>query len=423
MKQDRKIYDCAIIGGGAAGLLCAVQLARKGLRVIIIEHTKRIGSKILQTGNGKCNFTNMKMDADCFQNEDKEHVMSVIGQFDNKAVIAFFESIGVYHRERNGYVYPHSDTAASLQNALRMELEHLKVRVSTEFETRRIKLDEGVYEIFSDAYTYYAYTVLLATGSKASPKSGSDGSGYTLAEQLGHHIVKPLPALVQLVSKQKECRLMAGVRSQGTVQLYVDDRLTAKDSGEIQYAEYGISGIPVFQISRFAVSAVEQGKSVRVRIDMLPDYSDDFAERLCKEGVERFGYKTVEQFFEGIVNKKLTAAAAQRLGIKESAKVKDLGLDKLQQCVKQLKNYEMVISGYKDFDSAQVCQGGVCLDEINIKNMMSYKKPGLFFAGELLDVDGKCGGYNLQWAWSSAAVAAKGIEDFLNNQKGQICLE
>lgn len=423
MKQDKKIYDCAIIGGGAAGLLCAVQLARKGLRVIIIEHTKRIGSKILQTGNGKCNFTNMKMDAACFQNDNKEHVMSVIEQFDNRTVISFFESIGVYHRERNGYVYPHSDTAASLQNALRMELEHLKVRVSTEFETREIRLNEGVYEIVSDAYTYYACTVLLATGSKAAPKSGSDGSGYVLAEQLGHHIVKPLPALVQLVSKQKECRLMAGVRSQGTVRLYVDDLLTTEDTGEIQYAEYGISGIPVFQISRFAVGAVEQGKSVRVCIDMLPDYSDDFVEKLCRDGTERFGYKTVEQFFEGIVNKKLTAAAAQRLGIKESVTVKDLGLDKLQQCAKQLKSYEMAVSGYKDFDSAQVCQGGVCLDEINIKNMMSYKKPGLFFAGELLDVDGKCGGYNLQWAWSSAAVAAGGIEDFLNNQKGQICLE
>ncbi|MDO5402912.1 MAG: aminoacetone oxidase family FAD-binding enzyme [Eubacteriales bacterium] len=417
MKQEKKVYDCAVIGGGAAGLFGAVWLARKGLKVIVIEHTKKVGTKILQTGNGKCNFTNMKLDYTCFQSGNEKQVMEVVNRFDNRAAIEFFESVGVYHRERNGYVYPHSDTALSLQNGLRMEIEKQKVRLSTEFETKKIVYCDNVFEIISDSYTYYADTVLLATGSKAGPKTGSDGSGYIMAESLGHHIIKPLPALVQLVSKDKECRLMAGVRSTGRIVLYVDGEAVSSDIGEIQYTEYGISGIPVFQISRYAVKALDMGRSVSVTIDMLPDYTYEYAKEICEKGIACFPDKNVEQFFEGIINKKLVSAVAGRCKISASGKAKDLGSRELFKCVEMFKNYRVNIDGYKDFDNAQVCQGGVPLDEIDTCSMMSKIKPGVFFAGELLDVDGKCGGYNLQWAWSSAAVAAHGVEEYLKNKK------
>ena len=419
VKQDKKIYDCAVIGGGAAGLLGAIKLARKGFKVIIIEHTKKVGTKILSTGNGKCNFTNMKLDSTCFQSANEKKVMEVINQFDNRAVIDFFETLGVYHRERNGYVYPHSDTAASLQNALKMEIDNLKIRVSTEFDTEKIVLRDNIYEIISNTYTYYAKTVLLATGSKASPKSGSDGSGYVLAEKLGHNIVKPLPALVQLISKDKNCTLMAGVRSMGSVVLYVDGKEISRDTGEIQYTDYGISGIPVFQISRYAVKALDKGQRVWVNIDMIPDYTYENLKKICEAGMKSFPNKNVSQFFEGLINKKLAAAVAERCRVNQSKAVEGLGLEELLKCVKALKDYRLELSGFKDFDNGQVCQGGVTIEEVDTCNMMSKLNSGVFFAGELVDVDGKCGGYNLQWAWSSAAVAAEGIENYINrNEQG-----
>ncbi|MDD3239934.1 MAG: aminoacetone oxidase family FAD-binding enzyme [Lachnospira sp.] len=410
---NQKIYDCAVIGGGAAGMLAAIRMGRNGLNVILIEHTKKIGNKILQTGNGKCNFTNLRMEEDCYLGDNQREIMSVIERFNQKAVISFFESIGVYHRERNGYVYPHSDTALSLQNALRMEIEHLKIRVSTEFDIREIKRNGRVFELMGDSYTYYANTVLLATGSKAAPKSGSDGSGYELAKKLGHQVVKPLPALVQLVSNGKTCRMMAGVRSQGTVKLFIDDRLAAEEFGELQYTDYGISGIPVFQLSRYAVKAVDEKRKVHLVIDMLPDYSEEYIMRIVETGIQQAGFKNMEQFMEGILNRKLVSAAVEESGISLKHNITEIGSEKVLAFMKQLKSFTMQITGFKDFDSAQVCQGGVKLSEIDMSTMMSMKVPGLFFAGEILDVDGKCGGYNLQWAWSSGAAAAVGVEKFL----------
>ena len=268
-------YDCVVIGGGAAGLMAAINAARAGLKTAVIEHTKRIGNKILSTGNGKCNFTNLNMSEEMYLNSDKRFVKEIIEQFNENDTIDFFESIGVFHKDKNGYVYPHSETAASVQEALCLEIERLGVKVFLETSVKKIKKNDNDFLISCNdneqSVVICSKTIVLATGSKAASKTGSDGSGYELARQMKHTIVPVLPALCQLISSNKNCKLSSGVRSTGEVKLFIDNSRVADDLGEVQYTDYGISGIPVFQISRFAVKGISENKKVTVCIDMVPD--------------------------------------------------------------------------------------------------------------------------------------------------------
>lgn len=412
MEQDKKCYDCIVIGGGAAGMMAAIVAAGRGAKVAVIEHTKRLGNKILQTGNGKCNFTNRYMDMSMYQNEDKGTVKNIISQFDDDDVIEFFRELGVYAKERGGYVYPHSETAASVNDALRLEIENKKITVYTECEVSSVKFKDcrenagmsGFCVKTADGLMY-SKTLVLATGSKAAPKSGSDGSGYELARQLGHKIKKPLPALVQLISSNPYCKAMAGVRGSGTATLYIDGVCAAEDTGEIQYTDYGISGIPVFQLSRHAVLALDQGKTVSVCVNMLNDISIETIYRDIENRFAQNSAKTVEQYFSGIVNKKLVYAAGKTANVDVTKTAAQVGAKGLRKVADVLKCFRFDITGSKGFEQAQVCQGGVRLSEVDAYTLESKLCTGLYFAGEVLDVDGKCGGYNLQWAWSSGYVA------------------
>jgi predicted Rossmann fold flavoprotein len=418
MKDTRKSVmacDCAVIGGGAAGMMAAIAAATDSdISVVIIEHTKRLGSKLLQTGNGKCNFTNLDMSRQMYQNADKEFVWNVIEKFDVTHTLDFFKSIGVYHKVKNGYVYPNSETAASLQDALRLEVAHRQIQTVMETTIHKITCDtDKMYYMDTDQGIISAHSVILATGSKAAPKTGSDGSGYQLATQLGHTVNKPLPALVQLVSDDVLCKAMAGVRSTGSVEIYVNNTALTQDTGEIQYTDYGISGIPVFQISRYAVGAVDLHKKVKAIVDMLPEYTLDEIQEDIRKRIVPDGYKTVEQFFCGLLNKKLVLAVAKRAGVSVSDPIKQLGPEKILRMANIMKQFELRITSYKSFENAQICQGGVDLKDISSDSMQSTLHHGLFFAGEVLDVDGKCGGYNLQWAWSSGHLAGTSVHTYL----------
>ncbi len=418
-----KEHECIVIGGGAAGMMAAITLAGYGIDVCILEHTPKIGTKILQTGNGKCNFTNLYMDESMYQNEDKKWVMDVISRFTVSDTLEFFKKIGVYYKQKNGYVYPLSMTAASLQNALRLELENKKIRIHTNTIVNNIlKLQkkDGKFKIECEGIDYIADAVIIATGSRASSKTGSDGSGYELVKKLGINVVKPLPALVQLVAQDKKlCSIAAGVRSNGKVGIFVDGVETAKDTGEIQYTDYGISGIPVFQVSRYAVKALDEKKDVQAYIDMLPDIDDKDTEYILEYRIINEGYKTVEQFFEGMINKKLAAMVCRRCNVDKGSIVSKLKISEIKKLIDCMKNFNIHIVGDKGFESGQICQGGVDLNDVSSSDMQSKKVKGIFFAGEVLDVDGKCGGYNLQWAWSSARAAAGGVKKYIEAMKEQ----
>ena len=417
-KLKQHTCDCIVIGGGAAGMMSAVCAAQGGASVILIEHTARLGSKILQTGNGKCNFTNLHMNASCYQNDNPRFVMQVLKTFPVQATLDFFENAGIYHKERNGYIYQHSETAASLQSALRYEVQQNGVTVFTEQSVSSIEKKDHLFYVTTDSASFCAGACILATGSKAAPKTGSDGSGYTLAKKMGHHIVKPLPALVQLTSDNPLCKSMAGVRSTGNVTIFANGSRIASDTGEIQYTDYGISGIPVFQVSRYAVKAVDEKKYVTAVVDMLPDFT---ADALAKQSIRRMYQNSsldVVTFFSGLLNKKLVQAVAKSCGYAADTTMDTVGKKGIFRLISTFKAFTFSITGSRSFEAAQICQGGVSLEEVDSQFMQSLLCPGLFFAGELLDVDGKCGGYNLQWAWSSGHLAGTSAAQYCISQKG-----
>lgn len=395
-----------IIGGGASGLTAAILCARNKASVTVVEHMDRVGKKILSTGNGRCNLTNLRMEPECYRGGQKDFPMKVIRGFPVEETLRFFQGLGIEPKNRNGYIYPNSDQASSVLDVLRCEVEHLGIKLLLSCQVRDIKTGgKDGFRIHTDQCVLDADALILAAGSKAAPATGSDGSGYALAESLGHRIIKPLPALVQLRCQGNLYRQLAGIRAEARVSLLVDGDKTAEDQGELQLVDYGLSGIPVFQISRYAARALDERRRVTVQVDFLPFWKEKEAYGLLKNRADRLGYKSSEELLTGLLNKKLSAVLLKLAGISPSQKAGELSGRQLNRLLEQLKSYEAIVMSVNPFANAQICCGGVDTGEVDPRTMESRIKKNLYMAGELLDVDGICGGYNLQFAWSSGALA------------------
>ena len=268
-----------------------------------------------------------------------------------------------------------------------------------------MKKQKGYFSVTAAGRTYQGDHVILTTGGCASQKLGSDGSGYPIAKAFGHQIMKPLPALVQLKSNAKYLKTISGVRCDAAITLLVDSKKVTAEKGEILFANYGISGIPVMQVSRFASSALDGGKKVELSIDFLPDLSYQQLIEQMERRIENGKNRTTEELFIGLLNHKLTYILLKEVGIDPEVLSSKVRKEAWKKLANQMKSFTMKITDTNGFENAQTCTGGVPLLEIDCNTMESKKTKGLFFAGELLDVDGTCGGYNLQWAWSSGYVA------------------
>jgi len=398
-----------IVGGGASGMMAAITVAQlnKKAKVVLIEHGDRLGKKILVTGNGKCNLTNRSMDISCYRSDNLGFVKDALSLFGNADTEQFFENIGLLLKEKNGYMYPYSEQAATVSDVLRAELVRCNVEVQLSTKINKITAKDNRFEIFcEDNKRFIGDRLILATGSKASPKTGSDGSGYELAKMLGHKIIKPLPALVQLVCEGNFWKGIAGVRCDANVVIKADDKYVSEERGELQLTEYGISGIPVFQVSRFAVCALDRGQRVNAYIDFLPAISEERILKFMKTQAEACN-KTAEGCLNGLLNKKLTVFILKEAKIPQNKTLTSLSDKEIKLIIKLVKDFKVKVIGSKSFDMAQVCSGGVDTTQVDSKTMQSLKTKGLYFVGELLDVDGICGGYNLQWAWTSGYLAGQ----------------
>lgn len=397
----------AVIGGGAAGMMAAITAAREGVKVTILEHKDRIGKKILSTGNGRCNFTNTFQTPACYRSDNRDFAWNIIQKFNVEKTISFFKELGIYPKDRNGYLYPYSDQAAAILEVLQIEIAKLNICVMTEINVLDIQPVKRGIRVTTDKKTITVDSVILACGSKAAPVTGSDGSGYQLAKLLGHRIVPVLPALVQLRCAEKFYKSISGVRVQGTVEIYADDISLASDTGEIQLTNYGISGIPVFQVSRYAAKAIYQKQSVTAVLNFMPDMNKDEFLSFLQERITLCPHKTLDEFFIGIFPKKLCELWIRLSRLPKEMRVSDLSGEQLEKLVLLIQHLRTHITETNAFEQAQICCGGVDTTEINPDTLESNYVPEIYFAGELLDVDGICGGYNLQWAWSSGFVAGR----------------
>lgn len=397
----------AVIGGGASGMMAAVTAASEGARVILLEHKDRIGKKILSTGNGRCNFTNIHQEPICYHSEDPLFPWEVVERFNAQAVISFFLQLGVYSKNRNGYIYPNSDQASAVLDAFRMELDRLKVEIRTGVECREIRPGKKGFTVLTDQGPVRADRVILCAGSKAAPTTGSDGSGYDLAKKLGHRILPVLPALTALKCEEKFFKSIAGVRANGSVSIWSGGECIAKDTGEIQLTDYGISGIPVFQVSRYASKLLYEKKETDAVLDFMPDFTKTQTDAFLRARAKTRPDKSAEMFLIGLFHKKLCDLWIRLSEIPRQRKAGELTEDEIARLTDLIKEFRVRVRETNPYDKAQVCCGGVDTREVNPETLESVYVPGVYFAGEILDVDGMCGGYNLTFAWASGYVAGK----------------
>lgn len=395
----------AVIGGGASGMMAAIWAARSGADVTVIEKNDRVGKKILSTGNGKCNFSNRLMDAAWYYGSGRERISDFLEQFSVEETCRFFEELGMRIREKNGYLYPASEQAATVLDILRRELDRLQIKVLT--QKRVTSLRQGRHDFavkFSDGSEGSWARVILACGGMAAPKTGSDGDGFRLAGMMGHTVIDPVPGLMGLRCSGEYWKSVAGVRCDGRIILEVDGRKVAEDAGELQFTEYGISGIPVFQISRVAAYALRKQSEVTARLNLMRSMEQEEYRQFWKMRYQRQRDQNMEEFTTGILNKKLNLLMLRRAGIRTNVPAQSLTASQRHALQELYHDFDCEVTAYNSFELAQVTAGGIPFTEID-DTLQSKLVPGLYFVGELLDIDGKCGGYNLQWAFTSGKIA------------------
>lgn len=391
-------FDVIIIGAGPAGMMAAITAAYGQKKVCLIEHNEKPGKKILVTGNGKCNITNFNITPDCYNSDSKESYFDVINKFSPSELVGFLNSIGLLTKEKNGYVYPYSEQASSVLDALRNEVSRLGIILMLNTKVLDITPD---FTVTTDSKTLKSKSLIISCGSKCYPKTGSDGSGYELAKKMSHTIVPPVPALVQIRCKGDFFRDFAGVRVQAAVTLTVNDNKIINDTGELQLTDYGISGIPVFCISRFVKRELDKKNNPKIHINFMPDYNKKEVRKIISNALCRNTKIDYITALNGIFNKKLASVLIRAAGLLNGKSCRDVCENDIETICRLISDFVVIPTDTNGFDNAQVCAGGVSLDEVNLSTLESKKVKNLYFAGEILDVDGKCGGYNLQWAFSS----------------------
>ena len=378
-----------IVGAGAAGMLAAIHAKTKDNQVILIERNTNCGKKILITGNGKCNYLNDDFNISHYRSDNLEFLENVITEENKKLLISEFKKIGIEPKIKNGYYYPMSNTSVSIQNALLLTLKQKGIEIITNTTITDIKKINNKF-ILNDKFT--CDKLIIAAGSSACPKCGTDGIIYDALKPLGLKIKKPLPALVQLKSEGKFLKEWAGIRCDCELSLFENDKLIKKSIGEVQLTDYGISGICTFQLSSDCIRGLDSGKKEVIKINFLPDIKD--FDTFYLNRVKLLKGRNDIELFEGLINYKLLYVL-----FKHNKNIKEA-----------LTSFSLEITGYNGFDKAQVASGGIKLTEIN-DNFECKNIKDLYIIGEALDVDGDCGGYNLALCWISGILCGKDIND------------
>ena len=398
--------EIAVIGGGASGLMAAITAKKSGKEVIILERKDRILKKVLITGNGRCNITNVNANISNYFGKNISSVENILNRFTPQDTMDFFNELGIICNEENrGKVYPLSGQASSVVDALRFEAERLGIKIETEFYVRKIEKDGFKFRIYSeDRKKIEAGRVILAAGGQSYPELGSNGSGFELAKELGHSVTRLSPSIVQLKTEKHQVKGLQGIKTDVAVTAYGDNKKICTYDGELLFTDYGISGNVVFNIS-FVMPLY---KNVEFEIDFMEKFDYNELYEILKERKKMMSHLTMENYFNGMINKKLGQFLSKVSGIEKLSKpVKDLNDSEIRKLCTVLKKYRIKILDTTGFKNAQVTAGGVSLDEVNSETLESKIVKGLYFSGEVLDVYGECGGFNLQWAWASGYIAGK----------------
>ncbi len=402
-------YKLTVIGGGASGLTAAIFAARSagGRNVLLCEAQPRPGRKLLATGNGRCNITNSGAGVSDYYTDSKVTLEEILNNFDTEKTLDFFRSVGIEtFEESEGRVYPLSEQASSVLDMLRFEAERLGVVCRTDEKITEIKKTQDGFTL-SGTEKYFSKRIIIACGGQASPSLGGCDAGIKLLSSLGHRSEKTYPVLNQLKINSPYSGALKGTRASCIASLVRNRKTVAQEIGEVLFADNALSGIAVFNLSRFAKS----GDTVSLRL--LPHMSSRDILAMLSRRRDKLNTLTLENYLNGMLNKRIANCVLKSSGFSPlSRSVSSLTDDELKRLCKTIGCFEFSVTGLGDWKNAQVTRGGILLADFD-SSMQSKKCNGVFACGEVLNVDGKCGGYNLQWAWSSGALAglnaAKGI--------------
>lgn len=405
------MYDLCIIGGGASGMSAAIAAAQNGLKVIILEKNKKLGKKLYATGNGKCNVTNSIMDFNMKYNSNSAHYTEFLdkclGVTPYEQIKEYLKSLGVLTYDVNGYTYPKSAQASSVVWAMHDRLNEYGVEIAFKQEISEIVSKATHFIIKCENRQITASQLVLACGGRSYPALGGSTSGYEYAKSFGHTIVSVRPSLCGLITKT-DLTDIAGVRVSAEAHLTDETgSIIASEAGELQINSYGLSGIMIFNLSAKVGALLENGRQAYITLNLIPHLSDEDIQTIYNVSASR----TVTGFLNGMVNDKLATYIIGSCGLDTKCQLKDIGKNAADKLISKLRAFSLEITGLNDYDSAQVCAGGVNIEEIYPDTMMSKKIPGLYITGELLDIDGLCGGYNLTFAILSGIRAGKSAYD------------
>lgn len=410
-------HNILVVGGGASGLMSAILLKDFGLDVAIVEGTDRVGKKILTTGNGRCNISNNNIDYPFsgYYSDTENFFIEALNKFSVEDTLNFFSFLGLPIVElEKGKLYPQSLQASSVVDIFRLALEDRKIPVYNSCKIKSIhKRKKFILSTDNaDLSEFSCDKLILSCGGKSAEKTGSDGSGYKLAKELGHSIIKPLPAIVQLKLNYPSLKALSGIKFDALASILVDDIVIRSDFGEVLFTDYGISGPPILQLSHIASKSLENDKKVSVVVDLFPNKSKEDIENFIYGHFSVFSHRKVIDSLIGVLNKKLIPIFLKEAKINDLHKpVYDLTWSEKSNIISLMKKWQFSCVGTNGFNNAQVTSGGINTSEVNSSTLESKIIDNLYFTGEILDVHGDCGGFNLQWAWSSAYTVATALKN------------
>lgn len=397
----------AVIGGGASGMVAAIEASKKGYDVTVYERNKKLGRKILATGNGRCNITNASIDISHFHGSDPTFAAYAIKQFGFEECRRYFAKLGLeIVQGNNTRYYPMALQASSVVDVLSYTLKSVGVNVRLESEVTALTKENELFFLHDNRGEHRYHAVIIATGSAAMPTLGSSDSGYGLAKTFGHKVITPYASLVQLVCSETNIHQANGVKIDADIEVLANGVSLFQTRGDLLFTNYGLSGSAILDVSRSVSKALTHGQNVILRIDLMPDMSKDALKSLLTKRLKVVPDLPLDLWLNGVIHKKLIPLVLERAKIAET---QTLNPKLVQRIVYVLKSLDVVVSDTKGTKSCEVMAGGIATDQIDSKKMQSTLVEGLYFCGEVLDVDGDCGGYNLHFAWASALLAANAI--------------
>ena len=415
-------FDLAVVGGGAAGLMAAIAAAdeleknHQNRKIAVLEANARIGKKLLATGNGRCNLTNMQVGSEHYHG-DTGFLPSIFHTYSAPYLIDFFASLGLLCKEQDeGRVYPYNSQASAVLDILRLQLVRFGVEVICDFQVSAVEKVASGFEIHSPEGTILAKRLIFASGGMAYPQLGANGSGYEILKTLGHTCTRLFPALVQLKTDPRRAKPLKGARSTAAATLLADGHPVCTASGEVQFTEQGLSGICIFELSRF-FGELQGEKNFEISLDLMPEYSAQQIFSMLKYRNETLKSLPVHELLNGCLNK-LVGPEVIRAALPHSAKcLGELKATELAVVSNTVKQFRFPVTGTLPWKDAQITAGGIPLREVD-ESMQSVFCTGLYLAGELLNIDGDCGGFNLHWAWSTGLTAGRAAARAFMDDKG-----